>query len=234
MSMFHAEYWKNWGSFGNQTNKAIENQPSGDSAKNLVGNKYDQQTGSSVAVQVGNKSSKQTGWSNSLLEGFSFSTTLGQSTSTTVGASFSNHVGFKWGMFVGPETSINAATSVKVAKGAAYSFDTVTKCETTAQKAESSLKKTEIATALTRTIGQAIDTFALGVTQTVGGNYNLLCVDHSVTATTSVTNGATVYINAVDNLALQGNRVGINAVSQLKVFAAGRVVVDAGGILNLG
>ena len=135
MSMFHAEYWKNWGSFGNQTNKAIENQPSGDSAKNLVGNKYDQQTGSSVAVQVGNKSSKQTGWSNSLLEGFSFSTTFGQSTSTTVGASFSNHVGFKWGMFVCPETSINAATSVKVAKGAAYSFDTVTKCETTAQKA---------------------------------------------------------------------------------------------------
>lgn len=234
MSFLSGDYWTNFVGFSNTTNREIEVQPSGDSAKSLVGNKYDEQTGNSVGIQVGNKSSKQTGWSNSLLEGFSFSTTLGQSMSTTVGLSFSNHVGLKWGMFMGPETSINAATSVKVTKGWAYSFDTVTKCETTAQEIKSNLKTTEAHAALLRTIGQEISTFGQGVTQTVGGNYDLLCVQHSVTAAKSITQGATVGINAVDNLALQGNRVGINAVSQLKVAAAGRVVVNAGGILQLG
>ena len=162
-----AEYWKSFGSFSNETTKAIE-ETKGNSAKKLNGDKYDEQVGHAVGKQVGNKSSIQTGWSNSVLQGFSFSTTLGQSTSTTVGNSFSNHTGFKWGMFVGPETSINAAASVKVTKGGAYSFDTVTKWTTKAQDVKTAVKETQIATDLKRTIGQEISALT-GYTHIVSG-----------------------------------------------------------------
>ena len=234
MSMFHAEYWKNWGSFGNQTNKAIENQPSGDSAKNLVGNKYDQQTGSSVAVQVGNKSSKQTGWSNSLLEGFSFSTTLGQSTSTTVGASFSNHVGFKWGMFVGPETSINAATSVKVAKGAAYSFDTVTKCETNSQKRELSLKKSTFADEIddyildTRLVGTSASAILGKSLDHITGRYTLLSADDIKMSTMQTFNVSSLDVNMLGTKSAR-----LESLASVVIKGFGQATMDA-AVIRIG
>lgn len=220
-----AEYWKSFGSFSNETNKAIE-VTEGNAAKKLTGNKYDEQVGHAVAKQVGNKSAIQTGWSNSLLQGFSFSTTLGQSTSTTVGNSFSNHTGFKWGMFVGPETSINAATSVKVAKGAAFSFDTVTKCETTAQKAESSLKKTEIATALTRTIGQEISTLT-GFTQIASGKWSASSSNYSVRAVTllDLWSGASMQLNST--------LVNIASKTSLELKGTASVAMTSGGVATI-
>jgi hypothetical protein len=232
MSMFTKDYWKTFSSYGNITNETLSE--SGPTAKKTNGDSYSEQDGHSVSVQNGNKNTLQVGVSNSLTYGFSFSTLGGASFSTTVGAALSNQVGLKWGMFVGPEMSINSAATVKVTKGVAYAFDTVTKCETAAQEVKSNLKTTEAHAALLRTIGQEISTFAQGVTQTVGGNYDLACLQHSVTANTALTQGVSVGINAVENLALQGNKVGINAVSQLLVAAAGRVVINAGGILQLG
>jgi len=166
MSTFTVEYWENFGKYGNITNEEVLE--SGPSAKKTNGDSYSEQDGNSVSKQNGNKNTIQVGWSNSLTYGFSFSTLGGASFSTTGGAAVSNHVGLKWGAFFGAEISLNAASSVKVTKGWAYTFDTVTKCESEAQKIESALKKTEIATALTRTIGQEI-TALTGCTHVVSG-----------------------------------------------------------------
>jgi hypothetical protein len=161
-----SEYWANFGRFKDKTDEARTRK--GPSSTEQMGAKYDFHDGDAVGEQKGNKSTIQTGWSNSYLRGFSFSTTLGQSTSTTVGNSFTNHTGFKWGMFVGPETSINAAASVKVTKGGAYSFDTVAKWTTKAQDVKTAVKETQIATDLKRTIGQEISALT-GYTQVVSG-----------------------------------------------------------------
>ena len=166
MSVFTKEYWENFGKYRNITDEEV--QESGPTAKKTNGDSYSEQDGNSVSKQNGNKNTIQVGWSNSLTYGFSFSTLGGASFSTTGGAAVSNHVGLKWGFFFGPEVSINAAMTVKVTKGWAYTFDTVTKCENEAQKIASALKKTEIATDLKRTIGQEIGLLT-GYTQVVGG-----------------------------------------------------------------
>jgi hypothetical protein len=136
-------------------------------------------------------------------------------------------------MFVGPETSINAATSVKVTTGGAYSFDTVAKWTTKAQDVKTAVKETQIATDLKRTIGQEISTFALGVTQTVGGNWDLSCSDYSVNTIAAKIDGMDVNIKALVDLRLKGLDVAINADGQLKMAGPGRVAIN-GGIVQIG
>jgi len=227
-----AKYWKSFGSFSNETTKAIDG-TTGDSAKKQNGNKYDEQVGHAVAKQVGNKSAIQTGWSNSVLQGFSFSTTLGQSTSTTVGNSFTNHTGFKWGMFVGPETSINAATSVKVTKGWAASFDTVEKCETAAQKIETALKKTEIATALTRTIGQEISTYT-GIKKVIGGQSFQTAMGWDLTSSTINLYAPTSFnCSTTGTAVLSGVTTKISGVATLTMTAKGPATLN-GAVIRIG
>jgi hypothetical protein len=227
-----SEYWANFGRFKDKTEQVRTFK--GPSSTEQTGAKYDFHDGDAVGEQKGNKSTIQTGWSNSYLRGFSFSTTLGQSTSTTVGNSFSNHTGFKWGMFVGPETSINAATSVKVAKGAAFSFDTVTKCETTAQKAESSLKKTEIATALTRTIGQEISTLT-GFTQVVGGKWSASSGDYNVQALSAISlwSGAKMKLNSTLVAIESKTWLQLNATARVTMTSDGPATIN-GAIIRVG
>jgi len=219
-----SEYWANFGRFKDKTDEVRTRK--GPSSTEQTGAKYDFHDGDAVGEQKGNKSTIQTGWSNSYLRGFSFSTTLGQSTSTTVGNSFTNHTGFKYTGFVGPEMSINAAASVKVTTGKAFSFDTVGKWTTKGQDVSAAAQKTEIATALTRTIGQEISTLT-GYAQVVSGRWTSSSSNYSVTAVTllDLWSGASMQLNST--------LVNIASKTSLKLKGTASVAMTSGGAATI-
>jgi hypothetical protein len=231
MSMFTDEYWENFGKYGNITNEEV--QVAGPTAKKTNGDSYSEQDGNSVSKQNGNKNTIQVGWSNSLTYGFSFSTLGGASFSTTGGAAFSNHVGVKWAAFFGPEISINAAMTVKVTKGWAYTFDTVTKCENEAQKIESALKKTEIAAELSKTIGQEISTLT-GFTQTVGGLACCSAADYRINAIGAINLWSTaINIDGEAAVSVSGMATSIEGIGTVAIKSNGPATIS-GLVIKIG
>lgn len=231
MSMFTKDYWKTFSNYGNITNETLSE--SGPTAKKTNGDSYSEQDGNSVSVQNGNKNTLQVGVSNALTYGFSFSTLAGASFSTTGGAALSNHVGLKWGMFVGPEMSINSAATVKVTKGGAYTFDTVTKWTTKAQDVKTAVKETQMATDLKRTIGQEISTQA-DFRQIVGGDADVTAVNYKLSSLEAITTD-TLQLNLHSKLRarIQSQVAAVIGTTQLVLKTSGTATLN-GSIIRVG
>jgi len=175
--------------FGNYTDttKVVLKVPTtGDSYKSQEGNSFSEQTGNSVSNQTGNKDAWQHGYSNSVIVGMSFSTSLAATFSTTVGMSVSataglkldTHLGAKVALFLGLEASINSSAAVKVTKGGTYTFDTVTKWETTDQKRAAVRKEQKIADNVKRVINEEISVYADGSSEIAQGDILSMCRSH--------------------------------------------------------
>jgi hypothetical protein len=202
-------------------------------AKLQYGTNYSEQYGDSISVQEGNKSSIQSqGWSNSVMNGISFSTTLGGSFSSTGGLSIGTHLGLKTALFVGPEMSINGALSVKVAKGGVYTFDTVEKWDTAAQKKELVAKRETFGNKIfdvlneKQAIGTQFSTVAGKSISQITGMYELLCA------------GNVDLVSAKDLSAAAANML-LWGLASMKIESAKVEIISAvatigGGIIKIG
>ena len=234
----------NFGNYTNITNVTNATNTEGDKATNQTGNSFSEQTGNSVSRQIGNKNAYQHGYSNSLLVGMSFSTLLagsfssiaGASVSTTIGSAIANHVGFKFGFFGGLETAINASAAVKLTKGSAYTFDTVDKVETAAQKIISDGKKTELAVDVKRVINDEIAVYAKGVSVVAGGDIASVCKSHSTTCVGDITldSADTINITGMKNVSIAGGTsLTLESASQVIISAPAKVTMG-GALINIG
>lgn len=231
MSMFTKDYWKTFSNYGNITNETLSE--SGPTAKKTNGDSYSEQDGNSVSVQNGNKNTLQVGVSNALTYGFSFSTLAGASFSTTGGAALSNHVGLKWGMFVGPEMSINSAATVKVTKGAAYTFDTVTKCETAAQKLKTARNETKAVTKLIRIIGDEMSTLR-DFTQIVSETSSVSAYHYDLKAfIISWAASAVVDIKSMESVEVTAPQVSLRSTASLALESFGPATLN-GSVIRVG
>ncbi len=194
-----------FGEYGNNTSeKAVT---SGDAAKHIHGNTYTYQMGDANGKQIGNKNTFQHGYSNTLTEGMTFttslaatfSTTVGVAVSTTCGASITSVLGDKVALFRGREFAYNESEAVKVTSGSVYTFDTVEKMETTAQKIESTGKTLVISNGVKKVINDEISAYATNLTIIAGGavtetigSRNITCLEScTLTAPAMTLNGPT-------------------------------------------
>ena len=162
----------------------------GDSANTQKGDSYGFLEGTKRGVHFGNSNSFLEGNSASVQAGFGSSSHYGLKLTAVVGANISSTSGLQVSAFGllpllggalpvgGFKIDISNANSVTVKKGPGYVFDTSTKCDTTTQRIASHGKKTELALAVKRVIGEEISTLT-GFNQVVGG----LCSFSSATTT---------------------------------------------------
>ena len=223
-----------FGEYGNNTSeKAVT---SGDAAKHIHGNTYTYQMGDANGKQIGNKNTFQRGYSNTLTEGMTFTTTVGTTATSVAGLAIATNLAGKIAVFVGIEAAINASLAAKVTKGWAYTFDTVGKLETAAQKIESAGKKTELAAGVKRVINDEINVYAEGLDLVAGGDIKAVCNSHSTTCVGDIT------LDSFNKMAITGtNTLALLGGSKLTLDSFGTVTITAptkvtmgGALINIG
>ena len=165
----------------------------GDSANTQKGDSYGFLEGTKRGVHFGNSNSFLEGNSASVQAGFGSSSHYGLKLTAVVGANISSTSGLQVSAFGllpllggalpvgGFKIDISNANSVTVKKGPGYVFDTSTKCDTTTQRIASHGKKTELALAVKKVIGEETGCYVTMDT-TVLGNHVLTCLSTKVTA----------------------------------------------------
>ena len=223
-----------FGEYGNNTSeKAVT---SGDAAKHIHGNTYTYQMGDANGKQIGNKNTFQRGYSNTLTEGMTFTTTVGTTATSVAGLAIATNLAGKIAVFVGIETAINASLAAKVTKGWAYTFDTVGKLETAAQKIESAGKKTELAAGVKRVINDEINVYAEGLDLVAGGDIKAVCNSHSTTCVGDITLDSfnKMAITGMNTLALLGgSKLTLDSFGTVTITAPAKVTVG-GALINIG
>ncbi len=233
-----------FGEYGNITTVTNATHTEGDKATTQTGNSFTGQTGDSVSRQVGNKNTFQHGYSNTLTEGMVFTTSLAATFTTTVGLAATTVAGLaiatnlagKIAVFVGIEAAINASLAVKVTKGWAYTFDTVGKLETAAQKIIADGKKTELAVGVKRVINDEINVYAEGLDLVAGGDIKAVCKSHSTTCVGDITLDSfnKMAITGTNTLALLGgSKLTLDSFGTVTITAPAKVTVG-GALINIG